>query len=145
MTLEARIGILRDRLVVEGVEYPLRREGRGWVSTPSMGLRPGGWVRYDALRDRIRIEGPGGSTTITFHRRGTSFDLGARRYRIGPMVWGHIMISRGDRPLITGRVTFSGVRFGYVAAELEPIASELAIGLAFRAIAIWIAVGAPAH
>ncbi len=147
MAVEARIGILKDRLVVEGVEYPVRREGRGWVSVPSVGARPRGRVRYDALRDRLHIESPAGATVVPFRWRGTSFTFGGQRYRIGPMAWGHIMVLRGDRPVVTGRVTLSGVRLGYIAAEIDPIAGQLAVGLAFRAVAIWLAAGtvAAAH
>lgn len=140
MALEARIGILKDRLVVEGVEYPVRREGGGWVSVPSIGSRSGGRVRYDALRDRIRIESSAGATVVPFRWRGTNFAFGGQRYRIGPMAWGHVMVSSGERPVATGRVTMSGVRLGYVAPELAPIAHELAVGLAYRAIAIWLAM-----
>ncbi len=141
MTLEARIGILRDRLVVEGVEYPVRREGGGWLSVPSVGPQSSARVRYDALRDRIRIESAAGTTLVPFRWRGTNFTFGGHRYRIGPMAWGHVMVSRGDRPVATGRVTMHGVRLGFVAPELDPIAKELAIGLAFRAIALWLATG----
>ncbi len=141
MTLEARIGILRDRLVVEGAEYPVRREGGGWVSVPSADSASRGRVRYDALRDRIRIDSPGGSAVIPFRWRGTTFTFGGRRYRVGPMTWGHVMVSRDDRPVATGRVTAMGVRLGYVAPEIEPIARELTVGLAFRAIALWLAMG----
>lgn len=144
VVLEARIGILKDRLVVEGVEYPLRREGGGWVYVPSVAPRLAGRVRYDSLRDRIRIDGPRGPLTISFHWRHTTFDFGGHRYQVGPMAWGHIMVARDNRPIITGRVTLSGVRLGYVAPELEPIASPLAVGLAFRAVAIWVAMGTAA-
>lgn len=141
VALEAKVGILRDRLVVEGVEYPLRREGNGWITVPSIGARSGGRVRYEALRDRIRIETPMGNVLVPFHWRRTSFTYGGRRYRLGPMVWGHVMVSEAERPVVTGRVTMSGVRLGYVAPEIEPIAQELAIGLAYRAITIWLAAG----
>ncbi len=141
MTLEARIGILRDRLVVEGVEYPVRRDGGGWVSVPSLSSVPAGRVRYDALRDRIRIESPSGVTVVPFRWRGTNFTYGGQRYRIGPMAWGHVMVSRGERPVATGRVTMHGVRLGFIAPELNPIAKELTIGLAFRAVAMWLALG----
>lgn len=144
MALEARIGILKDRLVVEDVEYPLRREGGGWVSVPSVGSRSAGKVRYDSLRDRIRIDGPRGPLTISFHWRHTAFEFGGHRYQVGPMAWGHVMVSREGRPIITGRVTLCGVRLGYVAPELEPIASPFAVGLAFRAVAIWVAMGTAA-
>ncbi len=144
MPLEAKIGILRDRLVVEGTEYPLRREGGGWITVPDIGSRHGGRVRYEALRDRIRIEGPTGSATIPFHWRHTTFTFHGRTYRVGPMAWGHVMVSREERPMVTGRVTLSGVRLGYVAPELEPIARELAVGLAYRAITIWLATGTAA-
>jgi hypothetical protein len=140
--LEARIGILRDRLVVEGVEYPIRHEGGGWVSVPATGSQPRRRVRYDALRDRIRIEGRGEVVAIPFHWRHTTFAFGGRRYRVGPMTWGHIMVSADGRPVITGHVTMSGVRLGHVAPEMQPIAHELAVGLAYRAIAVWLALGA---
>ena len=138
MALEAKVGILRDRLVVEGVEYPLRREGRGWVSVPAIGGRTGGRVCYEALHDRVRIEGPGGSVLIPFRWKHTLFSFGGQLYRVGPMAWGHVMVSRADRPVITGRLTLNGVRLGYVAPELKPISHELAVGLAYRAIALWL-------
>lgn len=144
VTLEAKVGILRDRLVVEGVEYPLRREGDGWITVPPVGARSGGRVRYEALRDRIRIESPVESVLIPFHWRHTSFTFAGHTYRLGPMAWGHVMVTRSERPVVTGRVTMSGVRLGYVAPELEPIASELAVGLAYRAISIWLAAGTAA-
>lgn len=142
VVLEAHVGILRDRLVVEGAEYPLRREGRGWVSVPAIGGCPGGRVRYDALHDRVRIEGAGVSTQIPFGWRRTVFTFGGKEYHVGPMAWGHVMVSRADRPVVTGRITMHGVRIGYVAPELQPISHELAVGLAYRAIALWLASSA---
>ncbi len=142
VALEAKIGILRDRLVVEGVEYPLRREGDGWVTVPAVGTSPGGRVRYQAVRDRVSIQGPAGSVVIPFHWRHTTFTFGGRTYRFGPMTWGHVMVLQEDRPVLTGRVTMSGVRFGYVSPELEPIAHALAVGLAFRMVTIWVAASA---
>ncbi len=142
MILEANVGILRDRLVVEGVEYPLRREGRGWVSVPAIGGQPGGRVCYEALHDRVRIEGPGGSALIPFRWKHTRFSFAGQQYRVGPMAWGHVMVSRADHPVVTGRLTLHGVRLGYVAPELEPISHELAVGLAYRAIALWLASSA---
>lgn len=139
VALEAKIGILRDRLVVEGVEVPLRREGRGWIRVPPVGSQPGGRVRYEAPRDRIRIEAPAGSALVPFRLRRTSFSFRGRTYRVGPMVWGHVMVSQEDRPVITGRLTMTGVRLGYVAPELASIAPELVVGLAYRAVALWIA------
>ncbi len=144
VTLEAKVGILRDRLVVEGVEYPLRREGGGWITVPAVGVRSGGRVRYDGLRDRIRIESAAGTVSVPFHWRHTTFAFSGHTYRVGPMAWGHVMVSRAERPVLTGRVTMSGVRLGYVAPELGPIASELAVGLAYRAISIWLAAGTAA-
>ncbi len=144
VALEAKIGILKDRLVVEGAEYPLRREGGGWITVPTVGSRRGGRVRYDALRDRIRIETPSDAALIPFHWRHTTFAFRGHTYRVGPMAWGHVMVSREERPVVTGRVTLSGVRLGYVAPELEPIARELAVGLAYRAISLWLASGTAA-
>ena len=142
MALEAKIGILRDRLVVEDAEYPLRREGGGGITVPTVGSRPGGRVRYEALRDRIRIEGPMGALMVPFQWRRTSFRFGGQTYRLGPMAWGHVMVARDDRPVITGRLTMTGVRLGFVAPEVEPIAAELAVGLAYRAVTMWLVASA---
>lgn len=139
---EAKVGILRDRLVVEGVEYPLRRERGGWIAVPAVGAGLGGRVRYEALRDRIQIEGPAGPTTVPFHWRRATFAFRGQTYRFGPMTWGHVMVLRDDRPILTGRLTLSGVRLGFVAPELEPIAHELAVGLAYRAVTTWIVASA---
>lgn len=144
MALEAKVGILRDRLVVEGVEYPLRREGGGWITVPAVGGSVSGRVRYDALRDRIRIEGSAGSAVVPFRWRRTMFSFDGRAYRVGPMAWGHVTVFHGERPAITGRVTLSGVRLGYVDPALAPIAPALAVGLAYRAVAMWVAAGTAA-
>lgn len=111
------------------------------MSLPSATASPRGRVRYEACRDRIRIESPRATTVIPFRRKRTSFTYQGRQYRVGPMAWGHIMVSRDDRPVITGRVTLSGVRLGYVAPELAPIAGALAVGFAVRAFALWAAMG----
>lgn len=138
VTLEARIGIFRDRLVRDGVECPVRRERGGWISVPSLGGQPGGRIRYDHIHDRIRIESSAGSVTIPFRWRQTRFSFAGRRYHVGPMAWGHIMVSQDDRPVVTGRLTLTGVRLGYVAPDLAPIANELAMGFACRAVALWL-------
>lgn len=142
MILEAHIGILRDRLVVEGEEYALRHERGGWITVPPAGKFPGGRVRYDWFRDRVRIETPGSRTLLEFRWRHSGFRLRGRAYRVGPMIWGHVMVSCDERPVATGRVTLHGVRLGYVAPELEAIASALVVGLAYRALALWMAAGA---
>lgn len=138
VTLEARIGIFRDRLVQDGVEIPVRRERGGWVYVPSLAGQPGGRIRYDHLHDRIRIESAAGSVTIPFRWRHTLFSFAGRQYRVGPMAWGHVMVSQGERPVVTGRLTPTGVRLGYVAPDLAPIANELAMGFACRAVALWL-------
>ncbi len=139
MVLEAKLGFLRDRLFVEGKEVPLRRESGGWTYVPGDAPGEGGRVRYDGLRDRIRVESPHGNVDIRFRWRQTSFLWRGRRYRLGPMVWGHVTVFEGDRPAATGRLTLSGIRLGYVSPELEPIARELVIGLARRVMTIWMA------
>lgn len=140
MTLEAKVGILKDRISIGSSEYTLGRDGR-WITLPAMGAFPGGRVRYDALHDRIRIESRGGLLEIRFRWRNTVFAWRGQEYLVGPLAWGHVMVSRGERPVATGRVTLTGVRLGYVAPELEPIAPPLAIGLAYRAVTFWLAAG----
>ncbi len=106
---------------------------------PGDAVAGGGRVRYDGLRDRIRVESPHGSLDIQFRWRHTTFSWRGRRYRLGPMVWGHVSVMEGERPAATGRLTLSGIRLGYVSPELAPIAGELAVGLARRALTIWMA------
>jgi hypothetical protein len=142
VAIEATVGFLTDRLVVDGVEHSLRRERGGWIPVPIDAEGGGGRVRYDGLRDRVIVESPHGRVDIQFRFRRTTFTWSGRQYGVGPMVWGHLMITEGERPAATGRLTLSGVRIGYVAPELRPIASELAVGLAHRAVTIYMAASA---
>lgn len=135
VVLEAKVGILKDRLLVDGTEVPLRRERGGWTRVLGPRGSGGGRVRYDVLRDRIRVEVRRITVDIQFRLRRTTFDWQGRRYRLGPMVLGHVMVTEGDRPAATGRLTLSGARLGYVCAELEPIARELVVGFAYRGVA----------
>ena len=135
VVIEAKVGLRKDRLSVDGKEVPLHRERGGWTSVPGSRDSGGGRVRYDAIRDRIVLEGSHGRVDIQFRWRHTTFVWRGRNYRLGPMVWGHVMVTEGERPVATGRLTLSGVRLGYVAPELEPIARELVVGLAYRCIA----------
>ncbi len=139
MVIEARLGLFRDRILVDGEDAPLRRERGGWTSVPGDASRARGRVRYDGLRDRIRIEHPQGSVDLRFIGSRTTFAWQRRRYHVTSNPGGHIAITEGERPAATGRFTASGMRLGYVSPELAPIARELVIGLSRRALAVWVA------
>jgi hypothetical protein len=140
MTIEVRMGLLRDRVIHGGNEFEVRRGRDGWrhIVDPH-GI--GGRVRYDGWRDILAIESTRGSLQIRFRWRHTAFSWQGQTYRIGVSVSGHT-IFRGDRPVAKARHRWSGVRFEFDDPELEPVARELALGLGHRATAMAIAVSA---
>lgn len=131
-------GVLRTRVVQDGVRLPVVREPGGWIAIARP--RDGGTVRmrYGAILDRVNISAPEGRLEFRFRSGGAFFDWAGRRYRIGPLIWGRVTVLEGERPAITGKVTFSGVRINYVSPELEPIALGLAAALGYRAAALWM-------
>jgi hypothetical protein len=141
VTVDARLGVLHDRVVVGGAEFPVRRGRRGWreVVDPAGTSR----VRYDGWRDRIQVESPEGSVRIQFRWRNSTFTWQERTYRIDSGFWGRVRIFDGDREVAGGKVTWGGFRFEFVLPELHPIERELAIGLGLRAqtFAAMMAVG----
>lgn len=142
MTVDVRLGLLRDRVFVGGAEFPVRRSRGGWrevVDPAGMGR-----VRYDGWRDRIQIESPAGSLLIPFRWRSTSFTWQGRTYRIASAFWSRLRIFDGEREVARGKVTLGGFRFEFVVPELRAIERELAIGLGLRA-QTFAAVMAVAH
>jgi hypothetical protein len=137
------MGILRDRLTVDGVPYEVHRVRGGWRQIPDS-RRGTGRVRYDAWRDRLLIESKGGNVEIRFHWRHTMFAWRQKDYRIRPRFWGGVTIYRGGQPVAEGRSTWSGLSIDFLDADLALIGRELAIGLTVReqAFAIGIIVGA---
>jgi len=67
-----------------------------------------------------------------------------RTYRIQPSAWGRVTILDGNRPVVQGRLTLSGIRLDSVDPEFRDIERELAFGLAQRATTIAMVV-AVAH
>ena len=135
MWVESKIGLLHDRVFVDRDEYEVVRGRRGWrVIIDSH--TPVGRVRYDSLRDRLSIESPSGPLEIRFRWRGTTFAWRGRTYRVGSMVWNRLSIFEGDRPVLEGKLIWSGVRLETIAPEFREIARELAVGLGLRAMAI---------
>ena len=135
MWVESKIGLLHDRVFVDEEEYEVLRGRRGWrviIDTRAAAGR----VRYDSLRDRLSIESPLGPLEIRFRWRGTTFGWRGRTYRVGSMVWNRLTIFEGDRPVLDGKMTWSGVRFETIDPEFREIARELAVGLGLRAMAI---------
>lgn len=139
MRAESKIGLLRDRILVDGRECEVRRGRDGWRPIVNTG-REAGRVRYDGWRDRISIDSPHGSLQIRFRWRNTTFAWRGRVYRVGSM-WGfRVTIFDGDRPVVEGTTTWSGVRFSSIAAEFRDVGPELAVGFGLRSQAIATAV-----
>lgn len=97
---------------------------------------------YSPFSDRLRIETPEGPLEVRFRWRRTTFVWRGRTYRVRSILWGDVRIEEGDRIVLHGKTTWSGVRFNRVAPELEPVAQELALGFAFRVLWFWFAFGA---
>lgn len=135
------MGILRDRLTVDGVPCEVHRVRGGWRQiSDSRGL---GRVRYDGWRDRLWIESTGGGLEIRFHWRHTTFTWRQKTYRIRPRFGGGVTIYRGEQPVAEGRSTWSGLSIDFLDADLASIGRELAVGLTLRiqAFAIPIIAG----
>jgi hypothetical protein len=127
---ETRMGILRDRLTVDGVPHDVHRVRGGWRQIPD--LRGPGRVRYDAWRDRLLIESADGGLEIRFHWRHTSFTWRHISYHIRPRFGGRVTVYRGDQPVAEGRSTWSGLSIEFFDPDLASIGGELAIGLTLR-------------
>ena len=129
------MGLLRDRIRVGPSEYAVQRGRQAWrfVVDPHSGSAR---VRYDSWRDRILIESPVGFLQIRFRWRNTTFLWRGRTYRITSMIWSHITIFDGERPVVEARLTWSGVRLESLGPDFQPIERELAIGLGQRALAL---------
>ncbi len=123
-------GIVRaGRVTLDGVSYRVRRwkEGAFLVSAPPP-MRPG-WVRYFEYRDRAVVSAQDENLEIHFHPATTTIGWRGRAYRLASMTQGRIRITEGDREVVRGRVTPSGIRLDRVAPELLPIIRELALFL----------------
>ena len=142
MTVEVRIGILRDRVLVDRHEYEILRGRDGWRHVVDRGGR-GGRVRYDSWRDRIDIECPDGSLQIRFRWRHTTFSWRGRTYSVTPIGWSRVtVVDQQRRRVVEARLTLSGIRLESLDAAFRPIERELAIGLAQRSLA-WAMAIAP--
>src|SRR5439155_293815 len=107
--VEAKIGLLRDRVIVDEREYEVLRGRRGWRAIVDP-RGPAGRVRYDGLRDRISIDSVHGVLEIRFRWRHTAFAWRGRMYRVGSMAWNRLTIWDGDRPALEGKMTWGGLR-----------------------------------
>lgn len=130
MTVEAKIGLIHHRVLVDGVELGVQNERDGWHRIE--GAPHASRVRYSGWSDRLWIEGPEGPMEIRFRWRGTNFTWRGREYRVRSSLWNRVLVEEGGRVALSGRTTWSGVRLQYVAPDLEPISSALALGLALR-------------
>ena len=140
MVVVARIGISEKKGKVrtpEGI-YDVRRVEDGWYTVAGPVVQQPGRVRYNDDRNLLEIERPGLSVSIHFRPEleHTTFELTGHTYEVGTMDFGEISIKEGDRPVVRGHGTVSGVRLLEVAPEIEALERELAYGLALRSLAL---------
>jgi len=134
--IEVRLG-LRNAIRIDAVAYPIVKERNGWHRIDGLANGPRR-VRFELLHDRFRTDSTDGRIVVQFRLRHSGFEWQGARYRIGPMILfrplcrGPVIITRQENPVMTGRLTYTGVRLDYIAGELEPISPELALGLALR-------------
>jgi len=134
MTVEAKIGWFRHRVIADGVEYRVASGRRGWMSV--VDSRGGATrMRYDALRDRIHIEGPEGSLEIRIPAfRDPTFQWRGHAYRIVSKLIGSTVIYEDGRVAAEGKTASSGREvFQVLSPTLKSIERELVLGLALRA------------
>jgi hypothetical protein len=137
VVVEARIGLLHHRVLVDGTAASVWSGRGGWNLVEGPAGTPLGRVRYDAWRDRIHIDSPAGLLEIRFRWRNTVFTWRGRRYRVEPLLLSRIRVMDGPRAAVEGTTTWSGVRLTYIDPELRPIARELALGFAIR-VQTWL-------
>lgn len=136
MAVIAKVGVIEHRGKVrtqEGV-FEVREGEDGWytVGGPT-GVAPGR-LRYEPNRQVLTIERPEGPLVIDFQPdlEPTVFEFGGRRYQVGSMDFGNILIKEGARTAVEGHITIGGVRLVTVTPEFLPYERELAYGLAVR-------------
>ena len=146
MSVEARFGLLHDRVFADGREYEVRRGQHGFhlIVDPDGAA---GRVHYDGWRDRLSIDSPHGSLEIRFRWRHTTFPWRGRVYRVGSTLGSRVRVFEGDRRVLEGKETWSGIRFDVISPEFRDIARELAVGFGLRtqAFATAIVLAAGAH
>ncbi len=137
MVVVAKVGVLGKKGKVrtpEGI-YEVGPPEDDWHKVTAPAGQESGRVRYTDERDLLEIERPG--TTLSIHFRPelehTTFELNGHVYQVGTMDFGNISVKEGDRTVVRGHGTLSGVRLLAVAPDLEPLERELAFGLALRA------------
>ena len=140
MVVVAKIGILEKTGKVrtpEGI-YNVSRGADGWYTVAGPAVQQPGRVRYNDDRNLLEIERPGLSVSIHFRPEleRTTFELNGHVYEVGTMDFGEISIKEGNRPVVRGHGTVSGVRLLEVAPEIEALERELAYGLALRSLAL---------
>lgn len=112
--------------------------GEGWFTVSGPVAEGIGRVRYEPSQGILEIERPGIRLVVDFQpeMEGTRFTFQGHAYQAGAMDFGTIWIKEGERKVVQGHVTASGVRLTLVAPEVQPIERELAFGLALRGEAL---------
>lgn len=136
MAVIAKVGLLEHggKVRTEAGIFEVTRAPDGTYLVGGPAAQGSGKVRYDDHRETLEIQRPGVDVSIQFRPEleRTTFEFGGRTYEVGTMDFGDISIQEGDRPVVRGHETVSGVRLLSVAPELVAIERELAFGLALR-------------
>ncbi len=136
MVVVAKVAILEEhgRVRTEEGTFAVRPGDEGWYAVAGKTPDDAGRVRYDAPRGLLEIERPGISVSIQFRpeMEKTIFNLDSHVYEVATMDFGKIDIHEGNRAVVRGHVTVSGVRLVAVESDLKAIERELAFGLALR-------------
>lgn len=140
VTVVAKISLRehRGKVRTDGGVFDVEHAGEGWFAVSGPAAEGAGRVRYEPNQGILEIERPGIRLVVDFQpeMQGTRFTFGGHTYQAGSMDFGTIWIKDGERNVVQGHVTLSGVRLTLVAPEMQPIERELAFGLALRGEAL---------
>ncbi len=133
MIVAAKHRFLRPSVVTaDATRCRVRKEGSDGYRIEGPNPSDVGRLVYRKWKGEATIERTEGIVSIRFQPQGTDFVWDRRTYHLGDMLDGDIRIREGERLVVEGRVTVSGVRLETRIPDLDPIARELAFVLALR-------------
>ncbi len=135
MVVLAKIGIRgRGKVRTQEGTYDVSRADDGWFAVAGPAAEGSGRVRYHDERNILEIERSGLALSIHFRPEleHTTFELNGHMYEVATTDFGNISIKEGDRAVVRGHGTVTGVRLLAIAPDLVSVERELAFGFALR-------------